>query len=88
MKYFENAKYSVKNARAADGSVWPNWIRTPWIWETCFVTVIRIDALDSAPADSKIGARPAFYMGKDTAIHLQDGILADKSVYVLDLESE
>ncbi|MCM1113766.1 MAG: DUF6273 domain-containing protein [Muribaculum sp.] len=88
LKYFEDVEYFMKKAFAADETAWPYWTRTPWIWETCEVVVIGVKSFDSVTADSKIGARPAFCLSKDTALHLQDGILSDSRVYVLDLETE
>ena len=89
LKYFENTEHDVKKAYTADGKERPYWTRTPWIWETYNVLVIGTVYESSAvTADSKVGVRPAFCMGKDTAVHKESGILEDKSVYVLDLENE
>ncbi|MDE7269068.1 MAG: hypothetical protein K2N81_01175, partial [Acetatifactor sp.] len=86
LKYFKNKEYSVKTAYKADGKAWPYWTRTPEIWETCTVTVIGIDAIGSAPADSHLGVRPAFCLGKDTVVQKSDGVIEGKSVYILELD--
>ena len=89
LKYFEDTEHDVKKAYTADGEAWPYWTRTPWVWETYEVIVIGVTyELNGATADRKVGVRPAFCMGKDTAVHKESGILEDKSVYVLDLENE
>ena len=89
LKYFENTEYSVKKAYAADGTAWPYWTRTPWIWETCEVVVIGVRLeFDGSTADRKLGVRPAFCLGRDTAVQKSDSVIEGKSVYILELESE
>lgn len=88
LKYFENARHSVRKACKADGEAWPYWTRTPWLWETCEVNVIGVEKTAAAPADKLLGVRPAFCMGKDTAVQKNDSIIDGKSVYVLEMESE
>ena len=89
LQYFEDAQHSVKKAYAADGTAWPYWTRTPWIWETCDVVVIGVK-LDFAgsTADSKLGVRPAFCLGRDTVVQKSDSVIEGKTVYILELESE
>ncbi|MCM1092285.1 MAG: DUF6273 domain-containing protein, partial [Muribaculum sp.] len=88
LKYFRNTEHSVKRCYKANGEAWSYWTRTPWLYENCFVTIIGVEAISSGPADSKIGIRPAFCLGKDTAVHKDSSIIEGQSVYVLDLESE
>ena len=89
LKYFENTRQSVKKAYAADGTAWPYWTRTPWIWETCTVTVIGATGeLGTATADRLLGVCPAFCLEKDTAVQKSDSVIEGKSVYILELESE
>ena len=88
LKYFENCSHSVIRAYKADGEAWPYWTRTPWLWGTNHVAVIGVEQNTSATPDRLLGVRPAFCMGKDTAVHKRDGIVEGKSVYVLDLEGE
>ena len=88
LKYFKNKKHSVKTAYMADGKAWPYWTRTPWLWETCLVTVIGVESLGDAPADSRIGVRPAFCMARDTAVRESDSVVAEETVYVLEMEGE
>lgn len=89
LKYFENARHSVKKAYTVDGRAWPYWTRTPWIWETCDVVVIgaKLD-FDAPTADSRSGVRPAFCLGKDTVVQKSDSVVEGKTVYVLELELE
>lgn len=84
LKYFKDKELSVKTAYKADGTAWPYWTRTPELWETCLVTVIGTEAVGSAPADSLLGVRPAFCMGKDTIVQESDSILAGESVYIIE----
>ncbi len=87
LKYFENIRQSVKKTCAADGKAWPYWTRTPWIWETCDVTVIGATGeLGTATADRLLGVRPAFCLEKDTAVQKSDSIIEGKSVYILELD--
>ncbi|MDE6700800.1 MAG: hypothetical protein K2K10_07305 [Acetatifactor sp.] len=89
LKYFKNTEHSVKKAYAADGTAWHYWTRTPWIGETYDVTVIGvIYELGTAPADSHLGVRPAFCLGKDTVVQKSDSVIEGKSVYILELETE
>ncbi len=88
LKYFKNKEQSVKKAYKADGEAWPYWTRTPEIWETCTVAVIGIDVIGSAPADSRIGVRPAFCMDKDTIVKVNDNIIEEESVYIIELDNE
>ncbi len=89
LQYFEDAQHSVKKAYAADGTAWPYWTRTPWIWETCDVVVIGVKLDFGKPsADRKMGVRPAFCLGKDTAVQKSDSVIEGKTVYILELESE
>lgn len=88
LKYFKNTVHSVKKAYKANGEAWPYWTRTPHIWETCTVNVIGIETFGSAPADGRIGVRPAFCMEKDTIVKKSDSIIAGKSVYMFGLDSE
>lgn len=86
LRYFKNKDLSEKKATKADGEAWPYWTRTPHIWETCTVTVIGIDIFGDAPADSRLGVRPAFCMGKDTAVEVNDDIIEGESVCILELD--
>ena len=89
LKYFENTRQSVKKAYAADGTAWPHWTRTPWIWETYDVTVIGATGeLGTATADRYLGVRPAFCLGRDTVVQKSDSIIEGKNVYILELEAE
>ncbi len=87
LKYFENIRQSVKKACAADGTAWPYWTRTPWIWETCTVTGIGATGeLGADTADRYLGVRPAFCLEKDTAVQKSDSVIEGKSVYILELD--
>ncbi|MDE7269069.1 MAG: hypothetical protein K2N81_01180 [Acetatifactor sp.] len=87
LKYFKNADNSVKKAYKADGKAWPYWTRTPHIWETCEVTAIGVDyETITATADSRLGVRPAFCLGKDTVVQKSDSGIEGKSVYILELD--
>ncbi len=89
LKYFENTRQSVKKAYAADGTAWPHWTRTPWIWETYDVTVIGATGeLGTATADRLIGVRVVFCFEKDIAVQKSDCVIEGKSVYILELEAE
>lgn len=88
LKYFENARHSVRKACKADREAWPYWTRTPWIGEWCEVNVIGVEKTAAAPADRLLGVRPAFCMGKDTAVQKNNNIIDGESVYVLELENE
>ena len=87
LKYFKNKTNSVKKAYKADGKAWPYWTRTPEIWETYEVTAIGVDyEIITAPADSHLGVRPAFCLGKDTVVQKSDSVIEGKSVYILELD--
>lgn len=88
LKYFKNKEHSVRTAHMADGEEWPYWTRTPWLWETCLVTVIGVEAVGNTPADSCIGVRPAFCMARDTVVRESDNVIAGETVYVLKMEAE
>ncbi len=45
-------------------------------------------AIIDAPADSRLGVRPAFCMEKDTAVKVNDNIIEGESVYILELDDE
>ncbi len=87
LKYFESKEHYVKKAYAADGTAWPYWTRTPWIWETYDVVVIGTELDFGRPsADKKMGVRPAFCLGKDIAVQKSDSVIEGKIVYVLKLD--
>lgn len=88
LKYFKNKEHSVRTAHMADGEAWPYWTRTPWLWETCLVTVIGVEVVGDATADGCIGVRPAFCMARDTVILESESVVAGKTVYVLKMEAE
>lgn len=88
LKYFKNTEHSVKTAYMANGKAWPYWTRTPWLWETYLVTVIGVDATGDATTDGRIGVRPAFCMARDTVVRESDSVVAEETVYVLEMEGE
>lgn len=88
LDYFKNMVHSEKTAYKADGTAWAYWTRTPWIWETCEVTVIGITGLDKAPADRLFGVRPAFCMDKDTIVKESDSIFVGENVYIIEPDCE
>lgn len=88
LEYFENAEHATKTACMADGKSWPYWTRTPWLWETCLVSMIGVNVIGTAPADSRIGVRPAFCMERDTAIRESGDVVAGVTAYVLEIEGE
>lgn len=83
LDYFKKIDYSEKAAYKEDGTAWPYWTRTPWIWDSCDVTVIGVTKLSFAPADKHLGVRPAFCMNKNTVIQENNNIVAGKSVYTI-----
>ncbi len=83
LDYFKKLDYFEKVAYKEDGTAWSYWTRTPWIWNSCDVTVIGVTKLSFAQADKLLGVRPAFGMEKDTVIQENNNIVAGKSVYII-----
>lgn len=89
LKYFSGRGSSFQKAYKENGKAWPYWTRTPWIYETCMVTVIGVDYdILSMPADGHIGVRPAFCLGKNTIVRKENGIFARKNAYFMEWEEE
>ena len=84
LAYFNDKEYDIKVAGFADGRKNPYWTRTPDLWETYLVFTIGVTAIGSGTAEIHSGIRPAFCMGKQTAIRLSGDIVQGETVYVIE----
>ena len=84
LSYFDGKMYDRKVAGFADGRKIPYWMRTPDLWETCLVLTIGVTAIGVGSAEVYGGIRPAFCMGKQTAVRLSSDIVQGETVYVIE----